>query len=103
LVDGLKFDYSALLAAGRKSNLIKIGNKGIEILAFRPRATSSRHIKSFHDFIGQMDKTETGFPGDQKYVLPNHPIDELTNTLCFVLPIRRIDQLPIGCSPQSTT
>jgi len=70
----LKFDYSPLLAAGRKSNLIKILTKekvrcfrplglkqkfrntlqlaaGIEILAFRSSATSSRQIKSFHDFI----------------------------------------------------
>jgi hypothetical protein len=98
----LKFDYSPLLAAGRKSNLIKIlrshlkippeprripwnrifeigsskekvrcfrplGLKekfrntlqlaaGIEILAFRFSATSSRHIKSFHDSI-----KDTGF------------------------------------------
>jgi hypothetical protein len=67
-------DYSPLLAAGRKSNLIKILSKekvrcfrplglkekfrntlqpaaGIEILAFRSSATSSRHVKSFHDFI----------------------------------------------------
>jgi hypothetical protein len=70
----LKFDYSLLLAAGRKSNLIQIRSKekvrcfrplglkqkfrntlqlaaGMEILAFRSNATSSRHIKSFHDFI----------------------------------------------------
>jgi hypothetical protein len=37
--DVLKFDYSPVHAAG------------IEILAFRSSATSSRQIKSFHDFI----------------------------------------------------